>query len=339
MNQLHLINVLVAVVETNGFASAARKLGMSAPAVTRAINELESYLGQRLLTRTTRAVSVTEPGTRYAQDCRRILADLSEANESIVGMHKTPRGRLGLAAPMLFGSRFMSPIVTEYLQRFETVSATCNFVDREVDLMVEGMDIAVHIGHLPDSSMQAICVGHVGHVICAAPSYLEKHGAPTVLNDLALHSIVAPGGVGSTHEWQMVEEGVPRTMRLQPRMLTTTNDGAISAALMGFGLTRMLTFEVDDHLRDGRLEAVLSGFEPAPLPVQLLHREGRHAAPKTRAFLDLAIERLRADPALNEHAVECRAIKRGEMPTREALRDRDVRRPKNLATMGVLAAV
>jgi DNA-binding transcriptional LysR family regulator len=299
MDRFHLINVFVAVVDTNGFAGAARKLNMSPPAVTRAINELEAHLGLRLLTRTTRTVRVTDAGDRYVQDCRRILAELVEADESVSGMHKSPRGRLTVTAPVLFGGIHVTPIVTEYLTRYPEVSASCLFLDRVVNLLDEGVDVAVRIGELPDSSMQAIRVGQVRRVICAAPSYLAQHGIPAVPEDLHAHSIISASSVTPNPEWKLVEKGEPRVVRLKARMITTTNDSAVAAAVAGFGLTRLLSYQVAEHLRAGRLKTVLPEFEPAALPVHVVHREGRHAPQRVRAFLDLAIEKLRQNAALN----------------------------------------
>ena len=298
MDQLHLINVFVAVVDAEGLAGAARKLGVSPPTVTRAINELESQLGVRLLTRTTRVVRVTEPGARYADDCRRILAELAQANASVAGMHSAPTGRLTLTAPVLFGARFVTPIVTEYLQRYPGVNASCWFLDRVVNMVDEGMDVAVRIGELPDSSMQAVRVGRVRRVICGAPAYLRQRGVPQVPEDLAAHDIVSAGAVAPGAEWRLLRDGAQCVVKLQPRMISTTNDAALAAAVGGFGLTRLLSYQVADQLRDGQLETVLGDFEPAALPVHLVHREGRHASRKARVLLDLAIERLRANPAL-----------------------------------------
>jgi len=299
VDRLHLINVFVSVVDANGFAGAARKLNISPPAVTRAISELEAHLGVRLLTRTTRVVRVTEAGARYVEDCRRILAELAEADESVSGLHASPRGRLTLTAPALFGALFVTPIVTEYLQRYPEVTASCWFLDRVVNMVDEGVDIGVRIGELPDSSLQAIRVGRVRRVICAAPSYLKRHGAPQTPDELTAHTIVSASGVTPTPEWRLVENGAPKLVKLQPRMTTTTNDSAVAAAVAGFGLTRLMSYQVAEHVREGRLQVVLSEFETAPLPVHLVHREGRHASQKARAFLDLAIERLRASKALD----------------------------------------
>jgi DNA-binding transcriptional LysR family regulator len=299
MDKFHLINVFVAVVDTNGFAGAARKLNMSPPAVTRAINELETHLGLRLLTRTTRTVRVTDAGERYVQDCKRILADLQEADESVCGMHSAPKGRLTITAPVLFGGMYVTPIVTEYLTRYPEVSASCLFLDRVVNLLDEGVDVAVHIGELPDSSLQAIRVGQVRRVICGSPQYLVEHGIPISPDDLLGHTIVSASSVTPNPEWKLLEKGEPRSVRLRARMITTTNDSAVSAAVGGFGLTRLLSYQVAEHLRTGKLKTVLPDFEPAALPVHVVHREGRQAPQRVRAFIDLAIERLRQDATLN----------------------------------------
>lgn len=299
MDRLHLLNVFVAVVNTGGFAAAARKLAISPAAVTRAINDLETQLGVRLLARTTRVVRVTEPGARYADDCRRILAELAEANESVAGMHGAPGGRLTLTAPVLFGAKFIAPIVTEYLHSYPAVMASCWFVDRVVNMMEEGVDVAIRIGELPDSSMQAVRVGSVRRVICGAPSYLAEHGAPQVPDDLATHTIVCANAVAPASEWQLMQDGAPVVVKVHPRMTSTTNDAALVAAVNGFGLTRLLSYQVADAMLAGQLAVVMRAYEPAALPVHVVHREGRHASRKARAFLDLAIERLRANPALN----------------------------------------
>ena len=299
MDRLHLITVFVAVVDANGFAGGARKLGISPPAVTRAINELETHLGVRLLTRTTRIVRVTESGARYADDCRLILAQLAEADESVTGMQVTPRGHLTITAPVLFGAKFVAPIVTEYLQRNPEVVASCWFLDRVVNMLDEGADVGIRIGELPDSSMQATAVGKVHRVICAAPSYLEQHGVPLTPADLLSHTIVSASAVTPTSEWRLVENGESRNIKVQPRMTTTSNDSALAAALGGFGITRLLSYQVAEFLLDGSLKMVLGEFELPALPVHVVHREGQHASKKARAFIDLVVERLRANPALN----------------------------------------
>jgi DNA-binding transcriptional LysR family regulator len=286
-------------VDAQGFAGAARKLAISPPAVTRAVNELETHLGLRLLTRTTRTVRVTDAGERYVQDCRRILAEMAEADESVTGQHSAPRGRLTITAPVLFGRMFVTPIVSEYLLRYPEVNASCLFLDRVVNMVDEGADVAIRIGELPDSTMQAIRVGQVRRVVCASPAYLKEHGIPLEPDALHQHAIVSASSVTPNPEWRMQHNGASLSVRLQARLTTTTNDSAIAAVVGGFGLTRLLSYQVAEHLRARKLKTVLADFEPEPLPVHVVHREGRQAAHRVRAFIDLAIERLRNDPSLN----------------------------------------
>ena len=299
MDKFNLISIFIAVVDTNGFAAAARKLNISPPAVTRAINELETQLNVRLLTRTTRKVRVTDAGARYVEDCRKIIAELSEADESVGGSHGAPRGRLTLTAPVLFGSKFVTPIVAEYLQTYPEVSASCLFLDRIVNMMDEGIDVAIRIGELPDSSMQSIRVGQVRRVICAAPGYLKQYGIPRKPEDLQNHSIISANSMDSSPEWTLMEDGVARVIKLQSRFTTSSNDSAIAATAGGFGLTRLLSYQIADFLRAGQLKTLLGQCEPPALPIHVVHREGRHASKKARAFIDLAVARLRANKALN----------------------------------------
>ncbi|MDH5254308.1 MAG: LysR family transcriptional regulator [Gammaproteobacteria bacterium] len=294
MDRLHLIQVFVAVVDGSSFAGAARKLGLSPPAVTRAINELERSLGVRLLTRTTRVVRVTEAGARYVEDCRRILAELADAEESARGAHGAPRGHLSVTAPVLFGALYVTPVLTEYLQMHTAVTASGLFLDRVVNLVEEGIDVAVRIAELPDSSQQAVRVGQVRRVICASPAYLAKHGAPAKPDDLKHHALISAGGALPAGEWQLARDGATRPVRVQPRLVTTTNDAALAAAVGGFGITRLLSYQVAEAVRDGRLLILLREHEPEPVPVHVVHREGRNGSRKVRAFLDLAIDRLRA---------------------------------------------
>ncbi len=298
VDRLHLLNVFVAVVDANGFAGAARQLGLSPAAVTRAIAELERQLGARLLARTTRSMRVTEAGDRYVNDCRRILGRLKEAEEVVTGLHHQPQGHLTITAPVLFGARFVTGIVAEYLQRYPKVSATCLFLDRLVDLIDEGVDVAMRIGDLPDSSLQAVQVGQVRRIICAAPAYLDRCAALREPDDLHHHSIIAASGGSALTEWRFARGKQSTAVRLTPRLTTTTNDSALQFALNGLGLTRLLNYQVLEHLASGALVTVLDDYEPPPLKLNLVHREGRYASSKARAFMDLAIERLRAEPAL-----------------------------------------
>ncbi|HJU38730.1 MAG TPA: LysR family transcriptional regulator, partial [Tahibacter sp.] len=202
MDRWHAMRVFAKVVETGGFAPAARALDLSAPAVTRAIAALEATIGTRLLVRTTRTVKLTDAGARYYDDCRRILADIDEAEAAAAGSYATPRGTLTVTASVLFGQLYVLPIVTEFLDRYRAVSAHALFVDRVTNLVDEGIDVAVRIGPLRDSGYRAIRVGAVRRVVCASPAYLERVGAPAAPADLAGHEIVASVAARGSNDWE-----------------------------------------------------------------------------------------------------------------------------------------
>ncbi|MFK3740693.1 LysR family transcriptional regulator [Massilia sp. TN1-12] len=299
MDRLYLMSVFVAVAEAESLSGAARRLAMSPPAVTRAISTLEQRLGVRLLTRTTRHVRATEAGLRYLDDARRIIAEADEADEAARGINAAPRGRLMLTAPALFGRMFVMPIVVDYLGRHPDVTVSTLFLDRVVHLVEEGLDVGVRIGELPDSSLQAIRVGRVRSVLCAAPDYLERHGVPQAPDDLARHVLVAASGISPQPEWRFARGGETFGLKIAPRLVVNTNDSAIEAACAGFGIARLLSYQVVPLLETGRLRRVLEPFETPALPIHVIHREGRQSAAKVRSFVDLAVERLRGDPLLD----------------------------------------
>lgn len=302
MDRFHLMNVFVAVAEAESFAGGARRLKMSPPAVTRAVVALEERLGVRLLTRTTRVVRVTEAGARYLEDARRIMMELDEADAAAAGVNATPRGQLAVTAPALFGKLYVMPIITEYQSVFPQTTVSALFVDRVVNLIDEGMDVGVRIGQLPDSSLRAIRVGHVRRVVVGAPAYFEKHGTPRTPDDLASHRLVASSGISPTNDWVFQSTTEKRTVRVQPRIVVNTNDGPLEAARQGYGLTRLLSYQVAPQLASGELQTVLPDYEGPDLPVHVIHREGRYGSAKVRSFVDLSVERLRADRALNHSA-------------------------------------
>jgi DNA-binding transcriptional LysR family regulator len=299
MDRLQAMTAFLTVLDTGGFASAARKLNVSPSVVTRMVGELEDAMGVRLLTRTTRMVRVTDTGADYADRCRRILADIEEAELSATSLHGNPRGLLSITSSMLFGKMYVTPIVTDYLGRYSEVDISCWFLDRIVNIVDEGIDVAIRLGELPDSSMQAVRVGQVRRVVCASPDYLERHGTPRHPDELAAHAIVSASGVSSLSEWRFGIDERRQSVRVKPRMTTTTNDSAIVAVVAGLGLTQLLSYQVAQQIQDGTLKIVMAEFEPPPLPIHVIHREGRHVTRKVRTFLDLAIETLRANRALN----------------------------------------
>lgn len=298
MDRLQAMTTFVTVVETEGFASAARKLGVSPSVISRVMTELEEHLGVRLLTRTTRVVRVTDAGATFFEDCRRILTEIEAAELTAAGTNTTPRGQLTVTAPVLFGKIYVTPLVHDYLTRYPAVSVHCWFLDRIVNLVDEGADVAIRIGDLPDSSLQAIAVGKVRRVLCASPAYLQTHGIPQSPDDLSSHVTIQATALSPVPEWRFRVNGKQLAMPIQPRLTTTTNDSGIAAALADLGIVRLLSYQITQELAEGRLRVVLADYELAPLPVHVVHREGKHANQKVRAFLDLAIETLRAKASL-----------------------------------------
>ena len=290
------MGVFVAVAEAESFAKAGRKLGLSPPAVTRAVSALEERLGVRLLTRTTRVVRLTEAGTRYLEDSRRIMAEVDEAEASASGISATARGQLHITAPVLFGKIFVTPIILEYLDRHPAVNVNALFLDRVANLVEEGIDIAVRIGELPDSSLRATKVGTVRQVMVAAPRYLKEHGTPAHPSDLKSHRIVSASNMTTTGDWKFYAKGKPLSVRVAPRLTVTTNEAAIEAVRAGWGITRLLSYQVSPQLK---LKTVLPEYEPPALPIHVVHLDGRRTTAKVRALVDLMVERLRADTTLN----------------------------------------
>jgi len=298
MDRFHLMAVYVAVAEEESFAGGARRLGMSPPAVTRAIAALEKRLGVSLLTRTTRFVRATDAGQRYLEHARRILAEADEADEAVAGVNSAPRGQLAVTAPVLFGRMFVMPSIVDYLRHFPDMAISAVFLDRVVNLLEEGMDVGVRIGELPDSSMRAVTVGHVRRVVCAAPDYLKKHGVPRTPSEISEHTVIAASPVSPSVDWKFADGKKTTSVKLTPRLTVTNNESAIVAAAQGFGLTRLLSYQVAAFLASGQLKAVLGDYEPPRLPIHVLHSEGRQASAKVRTFVDMLVERLRGDKAL-----------------------------------------
>lgn len=300
MDQFESMRIFVAVAEAQGFAAAARQLQLSAPMVTRAVAALESRIGATLLQRTTRQVRVTETGARYLADCKRILAELAEADAQASGAHIVPQGHLVVTAPVVFGRLHMAPLLLDFLRAHPQVTARALFVDRLVHILDEGVDVALRIAHLPDSSLTAVRVGQVRRVIVASPDYLRRLGEPMTPTDLAGHEAIGSVIVGGEPSPWLLAAQAHEPERLvqgpQPRMSLSVSgvDVALLAARQGHGLARALSYQVADDVAAGRLQMVLQAYEPPPIPVHIVHAQGRRTTAKVRAFVDFAVARLRS---------------------------------------------
>lgn len=299
MDRLTEMQIYVAVAECEGFAAAARRLNISPPVATRAVADLEARLGVKLLNRTTRFVRVTDAGQRYLEDARRVLIAADEADEAAIGVNAEPRGHFTVTAPVLFGRMYVMPGIVDYLQRFSATEVSALFVDRVVNLLEEGVDVALRIGELGDSSYHALRVGSVRRVLCASPDYIARCGPPLHPDALQDHQLIVATNLGMNVEWRFNQSGKPLAVRIKPRLSVTSIDSAIEAAVRGLGITRVMSYQVAQELAQGRLKILLSDFEPEIVPVHILHREGRYSSAKIRSFIDFMAERLRGNQSLN----------------------------------------
>jgi DNA-binding transcriptional LysR family regulator len=298
MDRIEAMKVFVAALDEGSLAGAGRRLGRSPAAVSRAIAFLEHHVGAELLHRTTRAIKLSEAGERYASACRRVLIDLEEADISVAGERAAPRGTLTVSAPPISGEAILRPIIDAYLDAYPAVSVNLILLDRHANLVEEGIDIALRVAELPDSSMVAVRVGgDVKRVIAASPRYLADHPRIVEPADLTRHSIVTtthfghdtwifPPSAGST---------VARAIHFKPRLVVNSVRAALASVVDGYGVTRLYTYHVAERVQDGSLEIVLRNAEPPALPVHLVTPQGRMSLPKVRAFLDFAAPRLRAE--------------------------------------------
>lgn len=293
MDRIEAMVAFVAVVDAGGFAAAARKLGRSPASITRAVALLEGRLGVALLGRTTRTVRLTEPGERYLGACRRILAELAAAEALDADERAAPRGLLAITAPAAFGRVHVRPIVDVFLNRYPEVQARLFLVDRVVGLVDEGLDVAIRIAHLPDSALVATTVGQVRTLVCASPAYLQRRGEPLEPADLSRHTTLSFSEASSSDLWTFGGER-PRQVRVKPRLIVNNADAAIASAVEGNGVTRVLSYQVAEDLRRGRLVRLLERFEPPPLPVHVVSRAASASNVKVRAFIDLAVPGLRS---------------------------------------------
>jgi DNA-binding transcriptional LysR family regulator len=292
------MKVLLAVVEAQSFAGGARLVGMSPPSVTRVIAGLESRLGTLLLARSSRLLRLTEAGRRYVEDCKRILLDLEEAEELVSGSSVRARGNLTVTAPVMFGELFMIPLITEYLAEYPHVTVNALLVDRLVNMVDEGVDVAIRIGTLPDSGLQAVKVGQICPVVCAAPAFLDRVGRPTMPEDVLTLPVVMSSASNLLTDWHFRVGGRAVALHPEPRLMVSSNQAAINAARLGWGLTRVLSYQVAHWVEKGELEIVLEGFQTAALPVHVLYQGDRRVLAKVRTFVDHCANRLLVDTAL-----------------------------------------
>lgn len=309
MDRLDAMKVFMTAVDEGSLAGASRALRRSPAAVSRSIAFLEAHVGIELLHRTTRSLRLSEAGERYAVACRRILTEIDEAEGQAVGDRAAPRGVLTISAPPLAGDDLLRPVLDEFLKLYPEVSARLMLLDRPVALVEEGVDIALRVAQLADSSLIATRVGgDIRRVVVASPDYLASSPPLDEPSDLAAHRIITFTNFG-LDSWTFAPgagQSVPRTVSFQPRLTVNTVRAALRSAIAGVGVTRLYSYHVAEAIAAGQLRTILAHAEHPPLPVHLLTPPGRVSMPKVRAFLDFAAPRLRA--AFARLAVEAAAM-------------------------------
>lgn len=296
MDKLAAMAAFVRIVEKGSLTAAATALDSSLPSVTRTLASLERDLGIRLLNRTTRRIHLTEEGAQYLEHCRAILSSVQETEAALASRRTELQGKLAVTASVMFGRRYVTPLVIDFLRRHPKVSAELLLVDRVVNLVEEGIDVAVRIGHLQDSSLVAVPVGKVRRVVCASPEYLDRCGTPRAPQDLRTHACVRHTGLAPRNDWQF--RVGRRTVSVPINAVTSCNDidSSLQACVSGLGLGMFLSYQTAPHRNEKKLRYVLEEFEPEPMPVQIVYHQARFVTSKLRAFVNECVGELRRIP-------------------------------------------
>ncbi|MBS7538880.1 LysR family transcriptional regulator [Ancylobacter lacus] len=294
MDRFDAMSVLLAVVEAGSLSGGARQLRAPLATVSRKVADLERHLGARLVTRTSRGLTLTDAGRAFVAASRRILGELEAAEREAAGDYGALRGALHVTAPVAFGQRHLLPVALDFLRQQPEINLRLTLADRQVSLAEEHVDVALRIGHLADSALIAIRVGAVRRVICASPGYLARHGVPRQPEDLAGHDGISFQGFAVAPEWRYRRDSAAFAVEPRPKLAVNTTEAAVQAALADLGIIRVLSYQVREEVRAGRLQVLLADFAPEPLPVSLIHLPAEGLPPKVRCFLDWTVPRLRA---------------------------------------------
>ena len=296
MDRFLSIEAFVRVVESGSFVSAADRLGLSQAMVSRYVQDLESRLGTRLLQRTTRRLSLTQAGAAYFERSQQVLRDLEEMDASIASQTQQPRGTLRVNAPVVFGSRHLASLLAEYSARYPEVSVDLSLSDRFIDLVEEGVDLAIRIGTLEESSLVARRLCPIRLVICGAPDYLARRGRPRAPEDLAGHNCLGYTYTRGGNEWPVIGPRGPLNIPVRGSLRANHGEALCQAAIDGLGLVLQPTFIAGDALREGRLEAVLPDYRPAELSAYAVFLSRKYLSAKLRTFVDYLAEKLGPEP-------------------------------------------
>lgn len=309
MDRLESMNLFVATVEQGSLSAAARKLGIPLATVSRKVSDLESHLRTKLLNRSNRRLTLTDSGQAYFATSKRILEEIHEAERAAAGEYTSPRGDLVVTAPIVFGRIHMVPVIVAFLEAYPDVDVRLVLGDRVTNLVEENIDAALRISVLPDSTLLATKITDIRRVVCASPAYFSKHGMPAHPSELSKHGCITFEGQSNPRSWSFGTSKSPIVVPIHTRLTATTAEASIDAAKLGAGITRVLSYQVEDAVRRGELSLALEEYEPAAIPASLVYRGGGLIPLKLRAFIDFVAPRLRArlnqngghDAATNTH--------------------------------------
>jgi DNA-binding transcriptional LysR family regulator len=310
MDRIDAMRAFVVSVDRGSLASAARSLGHSSAAVTRAIARLEGRLGMRLLHRSTRALRLTQFGEGYLAMCREVLATLDAAERGAAAEQEQPSGLLTITAPLMFGQLHVRSVLDGFLDANPTVQARLLLLDRVVNLVEEGIDVAVRLAHLPDSSLVAIRLGEVRRVLCAAPSYVERYGMPETPTKLREHRCIMERDGAEAEVWRFASGPRQRLLPIvvRPRLMVNSAAAAVASAVDGHGITRVMSYQAAAAVAEGKLVVLLAQHEPPPIPVYLVLPPGRSRTAKQKAFVDCATGPLRLALAKTARQIDLKSV-------------------------------
>lgn len=295
MDHLRAIQVFRAIADTGSLSAAARKTGQPLTTVSRQLAALEAHVGATLIARTTRRMAFTDDGKAYLETCRQVLDELELAESRISGRRKELKGELAITAPVVFGRLHVLPIAGAFIRRHPAITARLVLADTIVDLTQTGIDIAVRVGQLPDSTLLASRTGSLRWLTCAAPGYLKIHGTPATPEDLTGHQCIVFSSAAGNARWVFNSRAHGRrSQRIHARLSVNAAEAAIDAAASGLGVTRVLSYQAEAALKTRALRVILEPFDDTLVPVHLVHRSGRLAKPAVSRFLDFAARELRA---------------------------------------------
>lgn len=295
MDRLDAMSILSVAAEVGSLSAAAHRLGIPLATVSRKVSALETHLKTRVLNRSSRQMTLTDAGQSYVEACRRILDDVEQAERTVSGEYSALRGELVITAPTAFGRLHVLPVAAEFLKVYPKIDVRLVFSNRVLNLLEDHIDLGMRLGDLPDSRLVAMRVGSIRGVVCASPAYLAAWGAPQTPQELAAHDCITFISRGQqTYAWDFPAGKGQKSVPVHSRLVVDAVEAAVDAAVSGVGITRVFSYHVASAVRAGTLTILLRAFEPAPLPVNLVHTEGRLLPLKLRAFLDFAAPRLKA---------------------------------------------